>query len=75
MPNSSPGTARTSILVAVAECVVEDGASVSFGVNPPFLWQYITGDYTNISVTTDGKRVQSANGMMAEVTACRRTVA
>ncbi|MGZ5377212.1 MAG: LmeA family phospholipid-binding protein [Mycobacterium sp.] len=57
-----------SVLVAVAECVVEDGASVSFGVNPPFLWQYITGDYTNISVTTAGNRVQSANGMTAEVT-------
>ncbi|MFI5510634.1 DUF2993 domain-containing protein [Mycobacterium sp. NPDC051804] len=57
-----------SILVEVAECVVEDGSSVSFGVNPPFLWQYITGDYTNISVTTDGNRVQSANGMTAEVT-------
>jgi LmeA-like phospholipid-binding len=57
-----------TILVAVAECVVEDGASVSFGVNPPFLWQYITADYTNISVTTDGNRVQSANGMTAEVT-------
>jgi LmeA-like phospholipid-binding len=57
-----------TILVEVAECVVEDGATVSFGVNPPFLWQYITGDYTNISVTTDGKRVQSANGMTAEVT-------
>ncbi len=56
-----------SILVAVAECVVEDGASVAFGVNPPFLWQYLTGDYTNISVTTDGDRVQSANGMTAEV--------
>ena len=37
-------------------------------MNPPFLWQHITGDYTNISVTTDGKRVQSANGMTAEVT-------
>lgn len=57
-----------TILVEVAECVVEDGATVSFGVNPPFLWQYITGDYTNISVATDGKRVQSANGMTAEVT-------
>ncbi|ORB16258.1 hypothetical protein BST36_26060 [Mycolicibacterium moriokaense] len=57
-----------TILVEVAECVVEDGASVSFGVNPPFLWQYLTGDYTDISVTTDGNRVQSANGMTAEVT-------
>lgn len=57
-----------TILVEVAECVVEDGASVSFGVTPPFLWQYITGDYTNISVATDGNRVQSAKGMTAEVT-------
>ncbi len=57
-----------TILVAVAECVVEDGATVSFGVNPPFLWQYLTGDYTNISVATDGNRVQSAKGMTAEVT-------
>lgn len=56
-----------TILVEVAECVVEDGASVSLGVNPPFLWQYITGDYTNISVATDGNRVQSAKGMTAEV--------
>jgi hypothetical protein len=56
------------ILVQVAECVVEDGASISFGVNPPFLWQHLTGDYTNISVTTDGNRVQSANGMTADVT-------
>lgn len=57
-----------TILAEVAECVVEDGAGISFGVNPPFLWQYITGDYTNISVTTDGNRVQSAKGMTAEVT-------
>ena len=57
-----------SILTEVAECVVEDGASISFGVNPPFLWQHITGHYTNISVTTAGKRIQSADGMTAEVT-------
>ncbi len=57
-----------SILVEVAQCVVQDGASISFGVNPPFLWQHITGDYTNISVTTDGDRVQDARGMTAEVT-------
>lgn len=57
-----------SILTEVAECVVEDGASISFGVNPPFLWQHITGHYTNISVKTAGNRVQSADGMTAEVT-------
>jgi hypothetical protein len=56
------------ILVAVAECVVEDGATISYGVNPPFLWQHITGHYTNISVETAGDRVQSAKGMTADVT-------
>ncbi|WP_235632272.1 LmeA family phospholipid-binding protein [Mycolicibacterium rutilum] len=56
------------ILTEVAECVTEDGVTISFGVNPPFLWQHITGHYTNISVTTDGNRVQSADGMTAEVT-------
>jgi LmeA-like phospholipid-binding len=57
-----------SILVAVAECVVEDGATISFGVNPPFLWQHLTGHYTNISVETAGDRVQGADGMTADVT-------
>lgn len=57
-----------SILTDVAECVTEDGVTISFGVNPPFLWQHITGHYTNISVTTAGDRVQSADGMTAEVT-------
>jgi hypothetical protein len=57
-----------NILTEVAQCVVQDGVTISFGVNPPFLWQHITGHYTNISVTTDGNRVQSADGMTAEVT-------
>lgn len=57
-----------TLLVAVAECVVQDSASVSFGVNPPFLWQHITGHYTNISVETGGKQVQEAEGMTADVT-------
>lgn len=56
------------ILTEVAECVTEDDVTISFGVNPPFLWQHITGHYTNISVTTAGDRVQSADGMTAEVT-------
>ena len=56
------------ILVGIAECVVEDGATISYGVNPPFLWQHITGYHTNISVQTAGDRVQSADGMTADVT-------
>jgi hypothetical protein len=58
----------STLLVAVAECVVEDSATVSFGVNPPFLWQHITGHYTNIAVQTGGKQVQAAEGMTADVT-------
>ena len=57
-----------TILVAVAECVVKDRATISFGVNPPFLWQHITGHYTNISVSTAGNQVQEAKGMTADVT-------
>jgi LmeA-like phospholipid-binding len=57
-----------SILVAVAECVVKDKATISFGVNPPFLWQHVTGHYTNISVATAGNQVQEAKGMTADVT-------
>ena len=57
-----------SVLVAVAECVVRDGATVSFGVDPPFLWQHVTGHYTNISVATAGHQVQDAKGMTADVT-------
>jgi hypothetical protein len=57
-----------TILVAVAECVVKDNATISFGVNPPFLWQHVTGHYTNISVSTAGNQVQEAKGMTADVT-------
>jgi hypothetical protein len=57
-----------AVLVDVAECVVQDGVTISYGVNPPFLWQHITGHYTNISVTTAGRNVQDADGMTADVT-------
>jgi hypothetical protein len=57
-----------NVLVGVGECVVEDGVTISYGVNPPFLWQHITGHYTNISVVTAGNQVQSAKGMTADVT-------
>ena len=57
-----------AVLVDVAECIVQDGVTISYGVNPPFLWQHITGHYTNISVTTAGRNVQDADGMTADVT-------
>ncbi|WP_449560244.1 LmeA family phospholipid-binding protein [Mycolicibacterium mageritense] len=57
-----------TLLADVTQCVVEDGATISFGVNPPFLWQHITGHYTNLSVETGGNQVQAAKGMTADVT-------
>ncbi len=57
-----------NVLVGIAECVVKDGVNISYGVNPPFLWQHITGHYTNITVSTAGNNVQDAKGMTADVT-------
>lgn len=56
-----------TLLADVTQCVVQDGATISFGVSPPFLWQHITGHYTNISVATAGNQVQAARGMTADV--------
>lgn len=56
------------LLLGVAQCIVKDGATVSFAVTPPFLWQRISGDYTKISVKTDGNQVQTLRGMQADVT-------
>jgi hypothetical protein len=49
------------------ECVVEDKASASFGVSPPFLWQHITGHYTNISIHTAGNQIKDAKEMQADL--------
>lgn len=49
------------------ECVVHDKASASFGVTPPFLWQHITGNYTNISIHTAGNQVKDAKQMTADL--------
>lgn len=56
------------VLSNITDCLVQDGADVSFSVSPPFLWQYLSGDYTNISVATAGHQVQEAKGMTADVT-------
>lgn len=49
------------------ECETEDGATVSFGVSPPFLWQHINGHYTNISIHTAGNRIKDAKEMTADL--------
>jgi hypothetical protein len=49
------------------ECVVDDQASASFGISPPFLWQHITGKYTNISIETAGHQIKDAKEMKADL--------
>ncbi|HEX3547437.1 MAG TPA: DUF2993 domain-containing protein [Mycobacterium sp.] len=52
-----------AVVARVAQCVVQDQASASFGALPPFLIQHITGHYTNINVETAGNQVRQAKGM------------
>lgn len=52
-----------SVVASAVECVVQDNATVSFGVLPPFLWQHVTGHYTNIHVETAGNQIREAKGM------------
>lgn len=54
--------ASTKVAKAV-QCEVQDSAKVSFSPAPPVLWQYLTKDYSDISVQTAGNQVRSAKGM------------
>ncbi len=56
-----------SVVTRATECVVQDGAKVSFGVVPPFLWQHMSGHYTNINIETAGNQVRQAKGMKVTV--------
>lgn len=57
-----------TVVAGVVECVVQDKASASFGVMPPFLWQHMTGHYTNIHIETAGNQVRDAKGMKVTLT-------
>jgi hypothetical protein len=52
-----------SVVTKATECVVQDSAKASFGVVPPFLWQHMSGHYTNINIETAGNQVRQAKGM------------
>jgi hypothetical protein len=47
--------------------VVQDSAKASFGVVPPFLWQHMSGHYTNINIETAGNQVRQAKGMKVTI--------
>lgn len=52
-----------SVVARVVQCVVQDDATASFGVLPPFLLQHGSGHYTNIHIETAGNQVRDAKGM------------
>jgi DUF2993 family protein len=52
-----------TVAAAAVQCVVHDGADVSFGLTPPFLWQYFTGQYRDITIRTAGNKIRGAQGM------------
>lgn len=52
-----------SIVSQVVSCVVQDEATASFGVTPPFLWQHVRNRYTNISIESAGNQIRDAKGM------------
>jgi LmeA-like phospholipid-binding len=56
------------VVAGVMSCVVEDEATASFGVMPPFLVQHMSGHYTNIHIETAGNRIREAKGMKVNLT-------
>jgi type IV secretory pathway VirB2 component (pilin) len=56
-----------AIVAKVVACVVQDEATASFGVVPPFLWQHVTGHYTNINIETAGNQIREAKGMKVDI--------
>lgn len=52
-----------TVVAGVVECVVQDEATASFGVMPPFLIQHMSGHYTNIHIETAGNQIREAKGM------------
>jgi hypothetical protein len=56
-----------TVVAGVTECVVQDDATASFGVVPPFLVQHMSGHYTNIHIETAGNQIRDAKGMKVTI--------
>lgn len=56
-----------SIVSATTKCEIQDDVTVSFAKFPPFLYQYATSHYGNISVTTAGNQIRNIKGMKAQI--------
>jgi hypothetical protein len=54
------------IVASATQCVVQDGATASFGPSP-FLLQHLAGHYSGISIHTAGHNIRNAKGMKADI--------
>jgi hypothetical protein len=52
-----------TVVAGTVECIVQDSATASFGVLPPFLFQHASGHYNNIKIETAGNQIRDAKGM------------
>ncbi|MGY4711938.1 LmeA family phospholipid-binding protein [Mycolicibacterium sp. CBM1] len=55
-----------TVVAGAVSCVVQDQASVSFGMRP-FLLQHLSGHYSDISVQTAGNQIRQAKGMKLDL--------
>jgi hypothetical protein len=55
-----------SVVAAATACVIQDGATVSFG-SSPFLLQHLSGHYNDITIHTAGHNIKNAKGMKADI--------
>jgi hypothetical protein len=56
-----------TIVEATLKCVLQDDVTVSFGAFPPFLWQHMTKDYENITITSAGNQIRDMKGMKVDI--------
>lgn len=54
------------IVASATQCVIQDGATASFG-SSPFLLQHLTGHYKDITIHTAGHNIRNAKGMKADI--------
>jgi hypothetical protein len=54
------------IVASATQCVIQDGATASFGPSP-FLLQHVRGHYNGISIHTAGHQIRNAKGMKADI--------
>jgi hypothetical protein len=55
-----------SVVASATQCVIQDGATASFGPSP-FLLQHVMGHYKDITIHTAGHNIRNAKGMKADI--------